>query len=128
MISGRPSAAQPFLTTRWTHVCLAKEASDDGRPNPFHVHEYTERELDGFLRTGFRRVRIEGIHPRPVLRALDGPAGGSLPHRLARTPFWQLPSTLRLALRAVRARHFALGPASGSLDLLAVAEQPIRAR
>lgn len=22
--------AQPFLTTRWTRVCLAKEESDDG--------------------------------------------------------------------------------------------------
>jgi RNA polymerase sigma-70 factor (ECF subfamily) len=26
-----PQDAQPFLTTRWTRVCLAKEASDAGR-------------------------------------------------------------------------------------------------
>jgi DNA-directed RNA polymerase specialized sigma24 family protein len=30
-MSGTPHDAASFLTTRWTRVCLAKEASDDGR-------------------------------------------------------------------------------------------------
>jgi DNA-directed RNA polymerase specialized sigma24 family protein len=30
-MSGTPHDAESFLTTRWTRVCLAKEASEDGR-------------------------------------------------------------------------------------------------
>jgi len=104
------------------------EASRDGEPNPFHVHEYTPDQLEGLLRTGFERVAIGGIHARPLLRALDRPAGGSLPQRLARTPFHRLPPALRMAARAVRARHFAMGRPPGCLDLFAVAERPRRPR
>ncbi|MDP9343210.1 MAG: class I SAM-dependent methyltransferase [Actinomycetota bacterium] len=105
-----------------------RETSDDGNPNPFHVHEYTGGELGGLLGARFERVRLGGIHAGPLLRALDRPAGGSLQHRLARTPFAELPPGLRLAARAVRAGHFQLGQPSGSLDLLAVAERPGRRR
>ena len=102
-----------------------RETSRDGpQLNPFHVHEYTAGELGGLLRTGFRRVRTAGVHSGPFLRTLDRAAGGSLPHRLAGTPYDRLPRALRLAVRAVRARHFVPGPPRGSLDLFAVAEQP----
>jgi SAM-dependent methyltransferase len=103
-----------------------KAASADGRPNPFHVHEYTAGELAGLLRARFERVRLGGIHAGSLLGALDGPSGGPLQHRLARTPFDELPRWLRLAVWAFRAHHFRFGPPSGSLDLLAVAEQPSR--
>jgi SAM-dependent methyltransferase len=100
----------------------------DGGLNAFHVHEFTAGALGGLLRAGFGRVRIGGIHAGLPLRLLDLPAGGSLPHRLARTPFHRLPWALRVSTRAVRARHFGVGPSSGSLDLLAVAERPIGPR
>jgi hypothetical protein len=38
-----------------------------------------------------------------------------------RTPFYDLPMKLRLGIDLIRARHFRLGAAEGSLDLFAVA-------
>ena len=94
--------------------------SPDGHPNAFHVHEYTADELRGLLRERFRDVSVAGVHVGPGLAALERHLGSSLQHRLT-DPYRDLQHRLRLALRAVRARHFVIGPAEGSLDLLATA-------
>jgi hypothetical protein len=105
----------------------APDGDADAR-NPFHVHEYTAAELSGLLHTAFGQVRMAGLHPGVRLALLGKAAGGSLHHRLARTPFRELPPWLRAGARAVRARDFRLGDPDGSLDLVAVAEQPLGPR
>jgi len=62
-----------------------------------------------------------GPSPGIFLRSLDILAAGSLQHLLMGTPYGELPTKLRTAVGLVRADHFTVGPAEGSLDLLAVA-------
>jgi SAM-dependent methyltransferase len=95
--------------------------SPSGVVNPFHVYEYTADELEGLLRVHFERLTIRGIHAGARLRLLDLVSRGTVQHRLMATPYEQLPARLRRALERITARHFRLGRARGSLDLLAVA-------
>src|ERR687887_595957 len=95
--------------------------SPSGVVNPYHVYEYTADELDGLLRVHFERVYVRGVRAGARLRLLDVMSGGSVQHRLMATPYEHLPAWLRNALERVTARHFRLGRARGSLDLLAVA-------
>jgi SAM-dependent methyltransferase len=95
--------------------------SPDGGRNPFHAHEYTTEEVRALLEGSFRTVEVLGVRHGLYLRSLDVLAEGSLQHLLMRTPFEELPSKLRTGIGLVRADHFAVGGAEGSLDLLAVA-------
>lgn len=95
--------------------------SPDGVRNPFHTHEYTAEELEGLLRRSFDSVEILGVRHGLYLRSLDILAAGSLQHLLMETPFDELPTKLRIGVTRTRANHFTIGPAEGSLDLLAVA-------
>jgi SAM-dependent methyltransferase len=95
--------------------------SPDGTLNPFHTHEYTADELERLLRASFERVELLGVHSGKYLRSLDILAAGSLQHLLMGTAFEDLPSKISTGIRLVRADHFVVGPAKGSLDLLAVA-------
>jgi SAM-dependent methyltransferase len=95
--------------------------SPDGARNPFHAHEYTAQELEAVLRRAFDRVEVRGVRPGVFLRSLDVLAAGSLQQLLMETPYDDLPPKLRIGVGLVRARHFALGAAEGSLDLFAVA-------
>jgi SAM-dependent methyltransferase len=95
--------------------------SPDGIRNPFHTHEYTAEEVRGLLGESFRTVEVLGVRPGPYLRSLDVLAAGSLQHLLMGTPFEELPSKLRTGIGLIRAGHFTIGDAEGSLDLVAVA-------
>jgi hypothetical protein len=95
--------------------------SPQGVVNPFHSHEFTAAELRALLSRSFADVEVLGVRAGIFLRSLDVLAEGSLQHLLMRTLFEELPSKLRTAVGLVRADHFSLGPADGSLDLFAIA-------
>ena len=95
--------------------------SPDGVRNPFHSHEFTAGELTTLLADAFPAVEVVGVRHGLYLRSLDVLAEGSLQHFLMRTAYEALPSKLRTGVDLVRADHFAIGPADGALDLLAVA-------
>jgi len=95
--------------------------SPEGVRNPFHTHEYSAEELAALLGRAFANVEVLGVRPGIYLRSLDVLAAGSLQHELMRTPYDELPRKLRTGIRMARAGHFRVGPAEGSLDLLAVA-------
>jgi RNA polymerase sigma factor (sigma-70 family) len=54
MTTSPPPEAQDFLTTRWTRVCLAKEASDDGRRALADLCEAYYEPVVAFLRCELR--------------------------------------------------------------------------
>jgi 2-polyprenyl-3-methyl-5-hydroxy-6-metoxy-1,4-benzoquinol methylase len=93
--------------------------SPDGEPNDFHVYEYTAEELEAILRVHFDDVTVGGLHHGSKLAALERLTRTPIQQRLMRTPYPELPRSLRLALRSVWARDFRAGRAEGSLDLLA---------
>jgi SAM-dependent methyltransferase len=95
--------------------------SPGGVRNPFHSHEYTAEEVRALLERSFRFVDVMGVRSGLYLRSLDVLAAGSLQQLLMGTPFEELPSKLRTGIGMVRAGHFTIGEAEGSLDLLAVA-------
>jgi SAM-dependent methyltransferase len=95
--------------------------SPTGTVNPFHAHEYTAKELTSLLSRAFDRVEVFGVRRGIYLESLDVLAAGSLQHLLMTTPWEELPSRLRTGVGLVRADHFSLGQAEGSLDLFAVA-------
>src|SRR2546421_4001472 len=91
--------------------------SPQGTVNPFHTHEYTATELQSLLSRAFDRVEVLGVCGGIYLESLDVLAAGSLQHVLMRIPWEELPSKLQTGVGLVRADHFSLGPAEGSLDL-----------
>jgi SAM-dependent methyltransferase len=95
--------------------------SPQGVRNPFHTHEYTADELERLLSATFDHVEVRGVRHGVYLRSLDVLGAGSLQHLLMDTPHADLPSKVRLGIGLVRARHFTVGDAEGSLDLLAIA-------
>ena len=89
--------------------------------NPFHVQEFDAEELAALLGRHFSDVRLMGITHGPWLRVLDRVIRQPVQHRLVRTPYHELPLSLRAALRTVTARSFVLtSDAARALDLLAV--------
>lgn len=95
--------------------------------NPFHVREFDPGELAALLRGHFSDVRLMGITHGPGLRLLDRLIGEPVQHRLVRTPYPELPLTLRASLRTVRASSFVLtSDAARALDLFAVCRSPVR--
>jgi 2-polyprenyl-3-methyl-5-hydroxy-6-metoxy-1,4-benzoquinol methylase len=93
--------------------------SPNGVPNDFHAYEYTAEELEAILRVHFDNITVGGLHHGTKLAALDRLTRTPIQQRLMRTPYAELPRSLRLALHSVRAHDFRVGPPEGSLDLLA---------
>jgi SAM-dependent methyltransferase len=95
--------------------------SPDGKLSPFHVYEFSAEELEGLLRVHFEHVTVQGIRSGMFLRLADRLAGGSFQRRLMTTPWGTLSGRDRAVVRRVKASHFRMGRARGSLDLFAVA-------
>jgi SAM-dependent methyltransferase len=89
--------------------------------NPSHVHEFEAAELREVLAPRFDEVRLVGVRHRLRLAALDRALGEPVPHLLVRTPYQELPLWVRLLLRTVTSRDFAITEqVKGCLDLVAV--------
>ena len=89
--------------------------------NPFHVHEYDAADLATLLQASFSRVRLLGLVHRAPLRLVERMLGEPIQARLVRTPYQELPRSLRAVLRTVTPRGFHLSAdTSGALDLFAV--------
>ncbi len=89
--------------------------------NPWHAHEFEAGELREVLVPRFDEVRLLGVRHRLRLAALDRVLGEPVPHRLVRTPYGELPRWVRMFLRTVTSRDFAITEeVEGCLDLVAM--------